>query len=61
MIRLASSLRIGDAQKRVVAQARDCIRTQNFQNMQSIFEQGGQGKKEWAKYFHGQRKRIAQY
>ena len=41
MIRLSSSLRIGQASKRIVAQARDCIRTQSFQNIQNIFENGG--------------------
>jgi len=30
MIRLASSLRLGKASKRVVAEARDCIRSQSF-------------------------------
>ena len=41
MIRISSNLRLGLAQKRVVAQARDCIRTQKFQNIQSVFETGG--------------------
>lgn len=42
MIRLSSTLRIGQASKRVVAQARDCIRKQTFQNIRSILENGGQ-------------------
>ena len=40
MIRFASHLRIGQAQKRVVAESRDCIRKQTTENIQGIFETG---------------------
>lgn len=40
MIRNASNLRVGSSQKRVVALARECIRTNTNQNLPLIFEKG---------------------
>ena len=40
MIRNASNLRIGQWQKRIVAEARDCIRKQTTDKIQTIFEKG---------------------
>ncbi len=40
MIRNASNLRVGSAQKRVVALARECIRNNQNQNLAMIFEKG---------------------
>jgi len=40
MIRFASNLRLGDHQKRVVAEARDCIKKQTLEHMRTIFERG---------------------
>ena len=37
MIRQASNLRLGPDQKRVIAEARDCIRTSTTQHIQTIF------------------------
>ena len=40
MIRNASNLRVGSSQKRVVALARECIRSNTNQNLPMIFEKG---------------------
>jgi Bardet-Biedl syndrome 2 protein len=40
MIRNASNLRVGSSQKRVVALARECVRSNTNQNLPMIFEKG---------------------
>ena len=40
MIRFASNLRLGEPSKAVVAECRDCIKKQSFEQMRNIFERG---------------------